>query len=61
MKLSGVMEAIAVIDMNLCSLYIYDVPEEWGTEEIESHIVSEGHQLSTSSWGTFDGVVNDLR
>ena len=55
------MQAIAVVDLSICSLYIYDVPEEWETEDIESFIVSEGHKLSNSSWGSFDGIINDLR
>jgi len=42
-------------------LHIYDVPDEYDSEQIEEFIVSEGHHLSECSWGEFDGIVNDFR
>lgn len=55
------MESIAVIDMEMSVLYIYDVPKAWGTEETEAFIESKNHRLSTSTWGAFDGVIADNR
>ncbi len=54
-------EAIAVIDMEMSNIYIYNVPKEWGTEETEKFIGDKGHELSTSTWGAFTGYVLDRR
>lgn len=54
------MKAIAVIDHSVNSLFIYDVPEEFDSEQIEEFL-EENHHLSNCSWGEFDGIINDLR
>lgn len=55
------MKAIAVIDLSTSSLCIYDVPEDYDSEQIEEFIYEEGHHLSNCSWGEFDGEINDYR
>lgn len=55
------MIAIAVIDLSISGLFIYDVPEDFDSEQIEDFINSQGHHLSNCSWGCFDGDITDLR
>ena len=54
-------QAIAVIDLSVVGLFIYDVNPLFGSEEIEDFIHSQGHHLSNCSWGAFDGEIVDLR
>jgi len=55
------MEAIAVIDLSTCGLFIYNVPKEYDSEATEEFITSQGHHLINCSWGAFDGDIVDLR
>lgn len=55
------MKAIAVIDLSVSTLSIYDVPEHWEFERIEEYLDKKGHHLSNCSWGEFDGTINDKR
>ncbi len=55
------MIAIAVIDQSINGLFLYDVPEDYTSEEINNYIESQGRQLSLCTWGVFDGEIVDLR
>lgn len=55
------MIAIAVIDQSMNGLFLYDVPEDYTSEEINNYIESQGRQLSLCTWGVFDGEIVDLR
>jgi len=55
-------QSIAVIDLSIPSLTIYDVDENWSCEEIEEHLYTDrGHNLGNCSWGVFEGEINDTR
>lgn len=54
-------QAIAVIDLSVTTLTIYDVPDKWGSEEIEWFLQEEGYRINEISWGAFDGEINDKR
>ena len=54
------MNAIAVIDLTINELFIYDVPEENTNEQTEEFIMSK-HHLNSCSWGVINGTINDLR
>lgn len=53
--------AVALIDLSVCGLYIYDVPKELDHEETEEWLGCQGHHMSDCSWGVFDGDITDLR
>lgn len=55
------MQEIAVIDSSTTGLFLYSVPKEFDSEEIEIFINNKGHHLSNCSWGEFDGEIVDLR
>jgi len=55
------MKAIAVIDLAISGLYIYNVPKDFDSEQTEDFIHSQGHHLSNCSWGEFNGEIVDLR
>jgi hypothetical protein len=55
------MDSIAVIDLSVPSLDIYDVPKEYDSEEIEEFLREKGYHLSNCSWGVFQGEINDHR
>lgn len=54
-------QAIAVIDLGISGLYIYDVPDEFNSEQIEDFISEQGHHLNNCDWGCFDGTIHDER
>jgi len=53
--------SIAVIDSSTVSLDIYDVPEDFNNEQIETFLEATGYHLSNCSWGVFEGEINDHR
>ena len=53
--------AIAVIDLSVTTLTIYDVPAIWDSEEVEGFLQEKGYRMSQISWGEFDGTINDER
>lgn len=53
--------AIAVIDSEMLTLKIYNVPDDWDADDVEAYIQKKGHKASNCAWGVFDGTVNDLR
>jgi len=52
---------IAVIDLSVNGLYLYNVPKEFDSEQIEEFITSQGHRMSNCSWGEYNGGIVDLR
>ena len=50
---------IAVLDLEMASLDIYDVLDEFTPEETESFIEATGH--SSYIWGVFEGDIKDHR
>ena len=53
--------SIAVLDLSIPSLDIYDVPEEFDSEQTEAFLEATGHHMSNCSWGVFEGEINDNR
>ena len=41
--------------------WIYDVPGNWDKDRCEAFVDEQGHHLSNSDFGMFDGEVMDLR
>lgn len=55
-------QAIAIIDLSNATLTIYDIPDELDGEQIEEWIrTNTNHRLSESSWGAFNGMIDDQR
>lgn len=52
---------IAVIDLSVSGLYLYNVPREFDSEQVEEFITSQGHHMSNCSWGEYNGGIVDLR
>jgi len=52
---------IVVCDSSTLKVAIYDVFEEWESEDIENFLVGKGHHLSNCNWAEFDGEVDDTR
>lgn len=55
------MKSIAVIDLSIPALFLYDVPEDYDNEQIEEFLYKQGRHLSNCSWGEFKGNIIDLR
>lgn len=61
-KIAQEKMAIAVIDLAISKLFIYDVPKHFDSEQIENFLLEQNiHHLSNCSWGVFDGDIEDLR
>lgn len=54
-------KAIAVIDLSVLGLFIYDIPKDFNNEQIETFLDERGHHGNNCSWGEFDGKITDLR
>ena len=58
---TGYLVPIAVIDLSIKGLFIYDIDSNWDDETIEEFLIEQGRHLSNCSWGVFDGEIVDLR
>lgn len=56
-----ILVAVAVIDMSVGGLSIYDLPDGLSSEEAEDILIKKGHKMSCCSWGYFDGKIEDNR
>ena len=56
-----ILVAVAVIDLSVGGLSIYDIPDGLSSEDAEDVLIAKGHKMSQCSWGYFDGKIEDNR